>query len=226
MSEAKQNNNSNLTASNVADYLKDHVDFFQQYPDLLLSMKFSDQPNGSISLVERQMKGLRHRNKEFEEELHQVIRNAHDNEQLLQQTIGLSLTLISSDDIESLTTSLFMELKKSFNIEFQNLLLDENIFAGKTSLSVNMDSIRKTLGDNFPKNQPVCGRLKSSEKGMLFKPDVPVESVAILPLGETGELGLLVLGSKDPTHFDPEMGDLFLLMISDMLSRLLNRYSK
>jgi len=225
MSQAEHKNNSNLTATDVADYLKDNADFFQQYPDLLLSMKFSDQPNGSISLVERQMQGLRQKNKEFEKELNQVIRNAHDNEQLLQQTIGLSLNLISCENIESLATALFMELKKLFDIEFQSLLLDESFFADKTSLSVNMDAIRKTLGDNFPKQQPVCGRLKSAEKDILFKTDVPVKSVAILPLGEAGELGILVLGSEDPTHFDPEMGDLFLLLISDMLGRLLNRYS-
>lgn len=226
MSQAEHNNNSNLTADDVADYLKENSDFFQQYPDLLLTMNLSAQPNGSVSLVERQMQGLRQRNKEFEEELRHVIRNAHDNEQLLQQTIGLSLTLIPCENIESLTTSLFMELKKLFDIEFQSLLLDESIFSGKTNLSVNMDSIRKTLGDNFPKQQPVCGRLKSAEKNILFKTDVPVKSVAILPLGKTGELGLLVLGSEDPSHFDPEMGDLFLLLISDVLSSLLYRYGK
>ena len=226
MSQAEQKNNSKLTANDVADYLSDNADFFQQNSDLLLTMNFADQHNGSISLVERQVQGLRQRNKELEKELHQVIQNAHDNEQLLQQTIGLSLSLIPCENIESLTTSLFMELKKLFDIEYQSLLLDESVFAGKTNLSVNMDAIRKTLADNFPKQQPVCGRLKSAEKDILFKADVPVKSVAILPLGETGELGLLVLGSEDPTHFDPEMGDLFLLLISDMLSRLLSRYSK
>ena len=226
MSQAEHNNNSKLTANEVADYLKENSGFFQKFPDLLLTMNFSDQPSGAISLVERQMQGLRQRNKEFEEELHQVIRNAHDNEQLLQQTIALSLSLIPCENIESLTTALFMELKDLFDIEFQSLLLDEKTFADKTSLSVNMETIRKTLGDNFPKQQPVCGRLKSTEKDILFSTDVPVNSVAILPLGETGELGLLVLGSEDPTHFDPEMGDLFLLLISDMLSRLLYRYSK
>jgi len=226
MSQAEQNNNSKLTAEDVADYLKDNVDFFQQNSDLLLTMNFTDQHNGSISLVERQMQGLRQRSKELEEELHQVIRNAHDNEQLLQQTIGLSLSLIPCENIESLTTSLFMELKHLFDIEFQSLLLDEIVFAGKTNLTVNMDAIKKTLGDNFPKQQPICGRLKSAEKDILFKADVPVKSVAILPLGDKGELGLLVLGSEDPTHFDPEMGDLFLLLISDMLSRLFKRYSQ
>jgi len=220
------NNNNNFTADEVAEYLKANTNFFQQYPDLLLMMSISDQPKGSISLVERQMKGLRQRNKEFEEELQQVVRNAHDNQHLLQHTIELTLGLIPCEDIESLTETLFKQLNNLFDIQYQNLLLDKTIFTQSTDLAVDMHSIREILGDNFPKQQPVCGRLKDAEKETLFNNETAVNSVAILPLGKTGELGLLVLGSEDPTHFDPEMGDLFLLLISDMLSRLLYRLNK
>ena len=219
-------NNKMISADEVVTYLKDHADFYKQYPDSLLMMNFSDQPDGSISLAERQILGLRQRNALLEDELHNVTRNAQDNQYLLQQTIGLSLKLIPCNNIAELTTMLFQQLDELFDIKFPGLLLDNRIFLNDTDPSVDIPSIRKILGDNFPNKQPVCGRLKDSEKTALFNIDLPIASAAILPLGEAGELGLLVLGSDNATHFDPAMGDLFLLLIADILSRLLYRYNK
>jgi len=105
MNQAEQNNNDELTAEQVAQFLTTNTDFFKQYPDLLLMMQLSNHPQGAISLVERQLQGLRKRNLDLEEELHQVIRNAHDNQQLLQQTMELSLNLIPCNDIDNLTNA-------------------------------------------------------------------------------------------------------------------------
>ncbi|MCP4274383.1 MAG: DUF484 family protein [Gammaproteobacteria bacterium] len=224
MTTAQENTLSELTNEQVAQYLTDHHDFFQQHPDLFLMMKFSEHPKGSISLVERQMKGLRQRNHELEKELGNVIRHAHDNQQLLQQTMDLTLSLIPAEDIHSMTEILYQQLQKLYDIQYNSLLLDKNQFSEKTEECVDMAAYQESMGTHFPKQQPVCGRLKASEKTLLFGEDVPVNSAAILPLGENGELGLLVLGDEDPAHFDPEMGDLFLLLISDLLGRLLYRY--
>ena len=226
MNQPAEKNNNELTAIDVASYLKNHADFFRQNPDLLLMMELSDQPQGSISLVERQLQGLRQRNNELGEELRQATQNAQVNQHLLQQTISLSMKLIPCEQLNDLTAVLLKQLDELFEIKYTSLLLDNNIYAGKTDLGVEMHSVRKALGDNFPKQQPVCGRLKDSEKNALFNESSLIASAAILPLGETGELGLLALGSEDPSHFDPAMGDLFLLLIADMLSRLLYRYNK
>ena len=41
MNLAAENNNTKLTADEVAEYLEGNPDFFLQYPDLLLMMKLS-----------------------------------------------------------------------------------------------------------------------------------------------------------------------------------------
>ncbi|PCJ47686.1 MAG: hypothetical protein COA74_11170 [Gammaproteobacteria bacterium] len=222
-SQTASNNNNEITATAVADYLKQHSDFFQQHSDLMLMMDLTDHSDGSISLVERQMKGLRQRNKETDLELQQVIRNAQDNQNLLQQTISLTLQLIPAENVEQLSELIVQQLSTLFDIQYSNLLLNSDHFSES---SADLESIRKTLGDNFPKQQPVSGRLKSAEKKCLFTDHERVNSAAILPLGEKGELGLLVMGSEDQTHFDPAMGDLFLLLISDTLSKLLYRFTQ
>ena len=222
MSDTATNNKVNVSVDDIESYLDKNRDFFQHHPDLMLKMDFSNKDTGSISLVERQMKALRSRNQELSNELQNVIRNAQDNQHLLQQTISLSMSLIPCDSVNALIETLYLQLKNLFEIEFTNLMLSEAFFDQQTT---DMELLRTTLGDNFPKQQPVCGRLKSTEKLALFPDNDTVQSVAILPLGSKGELGILVLGSNDATHFDPEMGDLFLLLIADSLSKLLNRFS-
>lgn len=212
-----------LTAEDVEIYLDQNTGFFQQHPELMLKMDFGDTDAGSISLVERQMKALRSRNQELELELQSVIRNAQDNQHLLQQTISLSMGLIPCESIDELIKTLYKQLNYLFEIESTNLILNKAFFDQQ---STDMETLRKALGDNFPKQQPVCGRLKNTEKQALFPDNDTVQSVAILPLGAKGELGILVLGSNDPTHFDPEMGDLFLLLIADSLGKLLRRFSQ
>ena len=222
MNEAITKNQESLSSDDVEAFLEQNPDFFQDYPELMLKMNFSNNDVGSISLVERQLKALRLRNQELDSDLQSVIRNAQDNQHLLQQTISLSMSLIPCNSVDDLIDTLNKQLKSLFDIEFTNLILNEAYFKQQ---SKNMEQLRESLGDNFPKKQPVCGRLKSTEKLALFENDDDVQSVAILPLGDEKELGILVLGSNDATHFDPEMGDLFLLLIADSLSKLLNRFS-
>lgn len=225
MSEALNKNISTISEEEVIHFLAENPDFFQTNPDSLLQLKLENTQEGSISLVERQLKGLRTQNKELKQELQTVINNAYENQQLLQQTIQLSLKLIPCSELSELKNELFQQLTELFDIEFQNLLLNKAFFQPDNFQSVALEEIQSELGDNFPKNQPVCGRLKESERSFLFGDESHVQSVAILPLGPAGSYGLLVLGSDDETHFDPEMGDLFLVLISDMLTQQLERFS-
>ena len=44
-----------VAASVVADYLQQHPDFFQHYPELLPLLRLPHQQRGTVSLVERQL---------------------------------------------------------------------------------------------------------------------------------------------------------------------------
>jgi len=218
-----ENPTNTVSSEEVVEYLNSNLDFFDHQPDLLLSINSMSQSTGSTSLVERQLKGLRERISESQKELNGVVQNAQNNQYLLEQTIKLSLELIPCTTFSSLFDTLFKELRTSFDVSFSNLLLNDSKFSTDISNTVNLKNVIDGLGDNYPDKQPVCGRLKRSEKELLFKDYADVQSVAILPLGDDVELGLLALGSEDPRHFDPEMGDMFLIVISEILSQLLIR---
>ena len=64
-----------MNAPDVADYLKNNPDFFEQYAELLSSVNLS-HPHGNraISLSERQIMTLREKNKVLELRLAELLR--------------------------------------------------------------------------------------------------------------------------------------------------------
>ena len=64
------------------------------------------------------------------------------------------------------------------------------------------------------------GRLSDHERKLLFS-DQEAESVALLLLGDKGELGILAIGSKDSGHFHPEMDTLLITQLQQFLNILL-----
>ena len=53
--------------------------------------------------------------------------------------------------------------------------------------------------------------------------DIEVGSVALLPLGESVELGFLAIGSRDAEHFHPGMSIDFLSRLGELVSCALRR---
>jgi uncharacterized protein YigA (DUF484 family) len=51
--------------------------------------------------------------------------------------------------------------------------------------------------------------------------DQEANSVALLLIGDLGELGILAIGSKDPSHFNPDMDTLLITQLQQVLGILL-----
>src|SRR6202012_5659249 len=68
------------------------------------------------------------------------------------------------------------------------------------------------FADFLAHHEPISGRLTHERLQRLFGQHAgEIRSAAVMPLGE---LGLLAIGSKDPDHFQPGMGTVFLKMIA------------
>lgn len=72
----------NLTDDLIVDYLHDNPEFFNRNPELINSLRLSDQNRGTVSLVERQQSQQRHKIHSLEEEITQLMAIANQNEQL------------------------------------------------------------------------------------------------------------------------------------------------
>ncbi|GEA12101.1 hypothetical protein KUL49_24760 [Alteromonas sp. KUL49] len=64
------------------------------------------------------------------------------------------------------------------------------------------------------------GRLSQHERQLLFS-EQAAESVALMLLGDNKDLGILAIGSADPSHFTPDMDTLLLQQLQQVLNIIL-----
>ena len=75
----------------------------------------------------------------------------------------------------------------------------------------------------FSSGKPRCGQLRDSQREFLFGADAAeVGSVALVPLGPKGRLGLLACGSPDSQRFNPTMSTDFLAHLGELIAAALS----
>ena len=82
----------------------------------------------------------------------------------------------------------------------------------------------KSFESLFASGKPRCGQARDSQREFLFGPEgLAMGSVALVPLGEKGSIGLLALGSADRDRFHPGMSTEFLSRLADLMADSLSR---
>ena len=209
----------------VADYLRQHPDFLNDYPALAGQLTMSRDHGAVASLAVYQLQSLRDKNAELERRLAELVQIAADNEKLMGRVHGLTVALLRANTMEVTARSVVAKLSEDFHTEEVRLLLfgDEpllpraewlqQIAEGATALPEFTDFLRR--------GAPVSGRLPAEKLKRLFGDDAAeIHSVAMMPLGEAG---ILAIGSHDPDRFQPGMGTLFLKMIAATVTAALAR---
>jgi len=86
------------------------------------------------------------------------------------------------------------------------------------------DPALKSFESLFTSGKPRCGQARDSQREFLFGPEgLEMGSVALVPLGEKGSIGLLALGSADRDRFHPGMSTEFLSRLADLMADTLRR---
>jgi uncharacterized protein YigA (DUF484 family) len=81
------------------------------------------------------------------------------------------------------------------------------------------DSNLKSFETLFASGKPRCGQVRDTQREFLFGADAnDMGSVALVPLGEKGSIGLLALGSTDRDRFHPGMSTEFLARMGDFVA--------
>lgn len=228
MTDTTQQAETTLTgAAYVAQFLGEHPDFFLQHRDLLMQLNVPHEA-GAISLVERQVKALRDRNRELQSQMIDMLRNARENERLLSQCLALALTMINSNSLNELLQTLRQQLLADFQCDaFAALLCDHQLPMPAGARDVEHDILLGSIGCEFPDGEPVCGLLEKPVREFLFgelKPDL--QSVALLPLGPRAERGVIAIASRTSDRFVPQMGTVFLQLIGNLFDALLRRHGR
>lgn len=234
MNEAKEHNPTpEFDEAEVAAYLQAHPDLISRYPAVLEAMSVPHDSGSAVSLIERQVDGLRTTNRQLQSRFNELVETARDNEQRVVHLNRLAKVLVSADTAAALVPELAYCLQQHLDVDhiFVGLSGQEGVVEaladGEIHAIADDNAVGKALTNVFRRGKPICGPLSEEQSEALFATrthDVPaLSSAAMIPLGTQGVHGALVLASRKNTRFVPDMGTLFLELMGELVTAALQR---
>ena len=216
----------------VASYLSATPEFFDRHAQLLAKIRLPDTRGGpsTVSLLERQVEVLRERNRQLERKVKDFVDVARENDALGGRVLAMARRLIAASDQPAVIEAIEAALREDFGSGQSVLVLTaghapaglaENRFLRVVAAELPALRSFETL---FSAGKPRCGQLRDSQREFLFGADAAeIGSVALVPLGDKGRLGLLACGSNDSQRFNPTMSTDFLAHIGELIAAALAR---
>src|SRR3990167_314498 len=113
-----------MRAEDVAQYLQDNPQFFEEHLETLAQIALPHPHGGrTISLSERQLLALRDKNKELEKKLHDLIEFAKENDVLQHKVHEFVVALFAARDLPTLQEMIPHLLREIFAIPHTALRL-------------------------------------------------------------------------------------------------------
>ncbi|MGA0023024.1 MAG: DUF484 family protein [Burkholderiales bacterium] len=212
-----------MKADDVAAYLKDHPEFFEQYAEVVADV-FIPHPHGgrAISIGERQILTLRERGKQLENKLSELIQFGEENDAIGEKVHRLTLALIAARDVPALLHAAGFNLREDFAVPHVALRVWH---AGATGGAPEFSASEATRAFAAGLLHPHCGPLAMADTAAFFGEAAPLlKSWAYVPLRGRDTFGLLALASEDAQRFYPEMGTLYLTRIGEVAAACLLRH--
>ena len=213
----------------VAHFLQQNPEFFENHLPLLARLRLPHARGSStISLVERQVEVLRERHAALEQKLADFVTVARANDAVAEKLHRFTRRLLRAQSRESAIEQLEASLREDFDSFHSVLVLigeQDAVIPQRFVRLVSADDVNlKSFESLFTSGKPRCGQARDTQRDFLFAADAPdIGSVALVPLGEHGSLGLLALGSTDRDRFHPGMSTDFLARMADLISDVLSR---
>ena len=223
--------NTQLTDSEISEYLKQHPTFFAAHPELLDILQIPHRQKGMLSLVETQLERQREQIKVLEAELAKFSRLAQREPDIFLGLMPLQQKLASvhrfSQGIEKLN-----QWAKSFELQQAKILLFNDQWDKNPDVEPQYWLDRKAFElirlERFGLRHFYLGELTNREKSLMFLPEeFPIGSVACCLLGmKTGHkaTALLLFSAHDTRHFHNGQDTAFLKHLVDIVELHLHRW--
>jgi len=213
-----------MKADDVARYLQDHPQFFEDYHDLLAHL-YVPHPHGgrAISITERQILTLREKAKLLELKLAELLRFGEDNDVISTRVHALSMALMTAGSFDAVMVALREQLSEGFSVPHTALRLWNSVLTRDGDVFEPVEERIRVFANEA--RQPYCGPVNDLGVAAWFGESAPVvQSMALVPLRrESRVVGLLALGANDAARFVPDMGTLYLERIGELLGAALIR---
>ncbi|WP_461058102.1 DUF484 family protein [Silanimonas algicola] len=220
--------NARSEAHEVAQWLRRHPRFLEQFPDLAVTLVVPKDGGASASLAGYQLEVLREKNRELTRRLHELSANAQDNERLAVRAHQLTLALMRAGSAADTLRAMVAVLGEDFAGDaVQATLLAPVAGLGEASwcrVVPASDPRMASFQETIATGEPLCGRLSPERQALLFGDTADrAASCAVLPVSG---VGLVAVGSVDPNRFFPGMGTLFLRMMAEALATAMGRFAQ
>jgi len=208
----------------IAGYLQRNPEFFERHQGVLARLKLPHARGGAaISLVERQIEVLREKVTGLEGKLAELLRTARANDAIADRLHRFTRRLLRAVPQAEAIARIEAGLREDFDAFHAALVLigeHPGLPAQRFVRLVPADDPNlKSFESLFASGKPRCGQARDSQREFLFGPEGPeMGSVALVPLGEKGSIGLLALGSPDKDRFHPGMSTEFLGRMADLIA--------
>jgi len=210
----------------VARYLADHPEFFEEHAALLGQVQLTSPLTGrAVSLQERQMEVMRSKYKALELQMAELIHTARDNDGLSLKFHRWVLAILAARGDADLPRTLIDGLQTVFAVPQASLRLwgvapqyQDAWFAQDVSDDAKMFGTSLHL--------PYCGPNKDFEAVRWLPDPDSVSSTVMLPLRAAGSsagetFGMLVFGADDSDRFTADLATDFLVNIGETASAAL-----
>jgi len=210
--------------ASIASYLQHNPDFFERHQAVLTRLRLPHVRGGStVSLVERQIEVLREKHAALEQKLAELVRVARANDAIAEKLHRFTKRLLRAGTRANAVEKIEASLREDFDSFHSVLILvgeHPDLAPQRFVRTVKADdSNLKSFESLFASGKPRCGQVRDSQREFLFGADAnDMGSVALVPLGEKGSIGLLALGSTDRDRFHPGMSTEFLARMGDLVA--------
>lgn len=210
----------------VAEFLVDNHDFFERRPELVPDVAAApaeDDGGTVVPLAERQVAMLRQRNAALRRRMATLLRNARENEHTFASLRAMTLAAMDAEDVEDVSRAIGEQLVGGLDVDHAVCFVQGPVEGGDCEHLISVPR-EPPLPRLFALAAPECNTCRAAEYAQLFPNAAPSgpASLALVPLAAASP-ATLALGAEDPARFQPDMGQLFLTFVADVLSRALRR---
>ena len=211
-----------MDSEDVAAYLKDHPEFFEQYAEMMAEIHIPHPHGGrTIPISERQMLTLREKSKQLESKLREIIQFGEDNDAISEKMHRLTLALLGAQDLPVAAHLIETHLRDDFSVPHVALRVWRG--AGDLPLFEPLSEAARLFAAGL--THPHCCSQPVADTATLFGESASLlKSYAYVGLRKDDTFGLLALASEDPHRFYAGMGTLYLSRLGDIIAASLARH--
>ena len=231
-----------MNKDQVAIYLDEHPEFFNEYPELLRRIKeikeedLPIEPINTLSLADRIIKRVQNDKENLKNKLEWLFEISRANEKIQDHLYEIEQLVLTSTNLDQMVNQLKKEIPNRFGIPkvavcliqgSDHFMEDRLRERYKGDLDETVKFISKETASNWfnGKPQPVLrGEINESD---VFGPssieDDSINSEALIPIvAQENLVGIIAFGSPKTFHFHEGLGTEFLERMADKVAISIN----